>query len=341
MPTTYEVHSDLTHGLTSLTADTKLIGESFIPLTVNSTTQLNGNTTFNLNLDSWNHHNQSKGTTVSSSPISITGEATILGDIAYQLDLPSIQVDFNNGEELHLSGLKGQGKGKKTDGYWLGNQNFSLKKFNILDQEQQPIFFLENIQYIAKSVPNEAGDKINSSLLLNAKHLMLKNKGVIENLIFDMAIKSIDRSALANMISNYKNSDELNMQDRKRLLSDLDLLVERGFEMNLNKLSFTLNESKTHSEWLVKVLPGTKSATKDPFQLLSMITGSINTYIAEGLIHSYPALKQEIDKLITLKLVDKQNDGYQLSTRISDGSLTLDNGKELPLISLFLTVLKQ
>ena len=72
-----------------------------------------------------------------------------------------------------------------------------------------------------------------------------------------------------------------------------------------------------------------------------MITGSINTYIAEGLIHSYPALKQEIDKLITLKLVDKQNDGYQLSTRISDGSLTLDNGKELPLISLFLTVLKQ
>ncbi|AUI85859.1 hypothetical protein BS333_05405 [Vibrio azureus] len=340
IPTSYDVQSDLTHGLTSLTADSELMGENFIAITMNSTTQLNGNTTFSLNLDRWNHHNQSKGTTVSSSPIIMNGEATILGDITYQLDLPSIQIDFNNGEEIHLSGLTGQGKGKKTDGYWLGNQSFSLQKLEALDTQQAPTFILENAQYSAKSVLNETGDKIDSSLLLDAKHVTESNGNVIENFAFDMAINGIDRSELANITSIYQRSDDINKQETQALLSSLDSLVNQGLELNVNDFSFTLNGSKTHSQWLLKALPGVKSVTQDPIQLLSMITGSINTYVASGLTQSNPMLKEGVDNLIAMDLVEEREGGYQLNARISEGNLTLDNGKELPLVSLLFSAMR-
>ncbi|MDF4786876.1 DUF945 family protein, partial [Vibrio parahaemolyticus] len=119
MPTTFDVTSDVSHGLTSLTADSKLVDNDFLPLTMHSQTQLNGNTAFILDLDSWHYRNEAQGVSVSTSPAKVTGDVTVLGDLNYQVSVPSVQVDFENGEELHLNALTGQGKGKQAKGYWL------------------------------------------------------------------------------------------------------------------------------------------------------------------------------------------------------------------------------
>ncbi len=68
LPIMFEVTSDVSHGLTSLTADSKLVDNDFLPLTMHSKTQLNGNTAFTLDLDSWNYRNEAQGVSVSTSP---------------------------------------------------------------------------------------------------------------------------------------------------------------------------------------------------------------------------------------------------------------------------------
>ena len=50
LPTAFDVTSDVTHGLTSLSADSRLVDADFLPLTMHSQTQLNGNTDFTLDL---------------------------------------------------------------------------------------------------------------------------------------------------------------------------------------------------------------------------------------------------------------------------------------------------
>ncbi|EKM32212.1 hypothetical protein VCHENC02_2208, partial [Vibrio harveyi] len=94
LPTAFDVTSDVTHGLTSLSADSKLVDADFLPLTMHSKTQLNGNTDFMLNLASWNYQNDAQGMHLSSSPAQVKGNVTVLGDLNYQVSIPSVQIDF-------------------------------------------------------------------------------------------------------------------------------------------------------------------------------------------------------------------------------------------------------
>lgn len=124
LPIMFEVTSNVSHGLTSLTADSKLVDNDFLPLTMHSKTQLNGNTAFTLDLDSWNYRNEAQGVSVSTSPAQVTGDVTVLGDLKYQVSIPSVQVDFENGDELHLNDLSGQGKVSKRKVIGLVNKPF-------------------------------------------------------------------------------------------------------------------------------------------------------------------------------------------------------------------------
>lgn len=173
IPTTFDVTSDVSHGLTSLTADSKLVENDFLPLTLQSQTQLNGNTAFTLDLDSWHYRNEAEDISVSTSPAKVSGNVTVLGDLNYQVSVPYVQVDFVNGDELHLNGLTGQGKGKQVKGYWLGEQVFSLEKLDVVDSTMTPVFLIENANYSGNTATDETGEKLNSQFNLAAKNLRL------------------------------------------------------------------------------------------------------------------------------------------------------------------------
>ncbi|NOJ18351.1 DUF945 family protein [Vibrio jasicida] len=341
LPTTFDVTSDLSHGLTSLTADSKLVDADFLPLTMHSKTQLNGNTAFTLDLDSWNYQNDAQGMSLSTSPLQITGDVTVLGDLNYQVSVPSVQVDFENGEEIHLTELTGQGKGKQAKGYWLGEQTFSLQKLDVVDAQLAPMFMIENATYNGNTSLNETGDKLNSKLNLKANQLRLTDGTDVDNFKLDFSIADVDSQSFDQIMSIYQNSPMLDEQEIQTLLPHIDTLFSKGFKLSVNELSLAFGEGKFRNEWQLSVPEGTDNITQDPMKLMTATSGSLSTYFSDELVDLYPFIQESVDELMVMELIEKKDNGYQLKAQISDGKLKFENGQEFPLIALLMPALMQ
>ncbi|KNY43748.1 hypothetical protein AKG94_15215 [Vibrio harveyi] len=341
LPTAFDVTSDVTHGLTSLSADSKLVGADFLPLTMHSKTQLNGNTDFMLNLASWNYQNDAQGMHLSSSPAQVKGNVTVLGDLNYQVSIPSVQIDFENGEEIHLTELKGEGKGKQAKGYWLGEQSFSLQKLDIVDAQLAPMFLIENASYSGNTSLNESGDKLNTQLVLDAKQMRLTDGTDVDNFKLDFAIGDIDSQSFDQIMSIYQNSPMLDEQEIQKLLPHIDTLFSKGFNLSVNELSLAFGDGKFRNEWQLSVPEGTDHITQDPMKLMTATKGSLNTYFSDELVDLYPFIQEGVDELMVMELIEKKDKGYELKAQISDGKLKFENGQEFPLIALLMPALMQ
>ncbi|WP_440890058.1 DUF945 family protein [Vibrio sp. WZ-1] len=341
LPTAFDVTSDLSHGLTSLTADSKLVDAEFLPLTMHSTTQLNGNTDFTLNLASWSYQNEAQGMHLSSSPAQITGNVTVLGDLNYQVSVPSVQVDFENGEEIHLTELTGQGKGKQAKGYWLGEQSFSLEKLDVVDATLAPMFLIENANYSGYTSLNEVGDKLSTNLVVGAQKMLLTDGTSVDNFKLDFAIGDVDSQSFDQIMSMYQNSPMLGEQEIQKLLPHVDTLFSKGFNLSVNELSLAFGEGKFRNEWKLSIPQGTDNITQDPMKLVTATTGSLNTYFSDELVNLYPFIQEGVDELMVMELLDKTEHGYELKAQISDGKLKFENGQEFPLIALLMPALMQ
>ncbi|MEF1309260.1 DUF945 family protein [Vibrio mytili] len=341
LPTTFDVTSDVSHGLTSLTADSKLVDNDFLPLTMHSQTQLNGNTAFTLNLDSWHYRNETQGVSVSTSPAQVTGDVTVLGDINYQVSVPSVQVDFVNGEELHLNALTGKGKGKQVKGYWLGEQTFNLEKLDVVDSTLTPVFFIENASYTGNTGTDESGEKLSSQLNLEAEKLRLTDGTDVDDFKLDFAIRDVDSQSFDQIMSIYQNTPVLDEQDVSRLLPHIDTLFSKGFNLSVNELSLAFGEGKFHNEWQLSIPEGTDNVTQDPMKLMNATNGMLSTYFSDALVERYPFIQESIDELLIMELINKTDDGYELKAQISDGKLKFENGHELPLLALIMPALMQ
>ncbi len=341
LPTAFDVTSDVTHGLTSLSADSRLVDADFLPLTMHSQTQLNGNTDFTLDLASWNYQNDAQGMHLSSSPAQVKGNVTVLGDLNYQVSIPSVQIDFENGEEIHLAELTGEGKGKQAKGYWLGEQSFSLQKLDIVDAQLAPLFLVENASYRGNTSLNEAGDKLSSKLVLDAKQMRLTDGTDVDNFKLDFAIGDVDSKSFDEIMSIYQSSPMLDEQEIQKLLPHIDALFSKGFSLSVNELSLAFGEGKFRNEWQLSVPQGTDNITQDPMKLMTTTSGSLNTYFSDELVDLYPFIQESVDELMVMELIEKKDDGYELKAQISDGKLKFENGQEFPLIALLMPAMMQ
>lgn len=341
IPTTFDVTSDVSHGLTSLTADSKLVENDFLPLTLQSQTQLNGNTAFTLDLDSWHYRNEAEDISVSTSPAKVSGNVTVLGDLNYQVSVPYVQVDFVNGDELHLNGLTGQGKGKQVKGYWLGEQVFSLDKLDVVDSTMTPVFLIENAKYSGNTATDETGEKLNSQFNLAAKNLRLTDGTDVDDFKLDFSIADVDSQSFDEIMSIYQSSAVLSEQEVASLLPHIDTLFSKGFNLSVNELSLAFGEGKFHNEWELSIPQGTEQITQNPMKLVNVTNGALSTYFSDELVDHYPFIQEGIDELLIMELIDKVEGGYQLKAQIGDGKLKFENGHEFPLIALLMPALMQ
>ncbi|NVC93190.1 DUF945 domain-containing protein [Vibrio natriegens] len=341
IPTTFDVTSDVNHGLTSLTADSKLVESDFLPLKLKSQTQLNGNTAFTLNLDSWHYRNEAEDLSVSTSPAKVSGNVTVLGDLNYQISVPYVQVDFVNGDELHLNGLTGQGKGKQVKGYWLGEQVFSLDKLDVVDSTMAPVFLIENANYSGNTATDETGEKLNSQFNLAAKTLRLTDGTDVDDFKLDFSIADVDSQSFDEIMSIYQSSAVLSEQEVASLLPHIDTLFSKGFNLSVNELSLAFGEGKFHNEWELSIPQGTEQITQNPMKLVNVTNGALSTYFSDELVDHYPFIQEGIDELLIMELIDKVEGGYQLKAQIGDGKLKFENGHEFPLIALLMPALMQ
>ncbi|WP_321463331.1 DUF945 family protein [uncultured Vibrio sp.] len=341
VPTTFDVTSDVSHGLTSLTADSKLVDSDFVPLTLHSQTQLNGNTAFTFDLDSWHYRNEAEDLSVSSSPAKVSGNVTVLGVLNYQVSVPYVQVDFVNGDELHLNGLTGQGKGKQVKGYWLGEQAFSLEKLDVVDSTMTPVFLIENANYSGNTATDETGEKLNSQFNLAAQTMRLTDGTDVDNFKLDFSIADVDSQSFDKIMAIYQSSAVLSEQEINSLLPHIDTLFNKGFNLSVNELSLAFGEGKFHNEWELSVPQGTEKITQNPMKLVNVTNGTLSTYFSDELVDHYPFIQEGIDELLIMELIDKVEGGYQLKAQIGDGKLKFENGHEFPLIALLMPALMQ
>ncbi len=341
MPTQFDVTSDVSHGLTSLTADSRLVENDFLPLTIQSTTQLNGNTAFTFDLDSWHYRNEAEGVSVSLSPAQLTGDVTVLGDINYQLSVPYVQVDFANGDELHLNELTGQGKGKQVKGYWLGEQTLAFEKLGVVDANMNPVFLIEHVNYSGNTSVDDAGEKLNSQSSLSAKKTRLMDGTDVDSIKLDVSIADVDSQSFNQIMSIYQSSPMLSEQEMVALLPHIDTLFNKGFILSVNELSLSFGEGKFHNEWQLSVPQGTENVTQNPMKLMTETNGELSTYFSDELVAHYPFIQEGIDELLIMELIEKVEDGYQLKAQIDDGKLKFENGHELPLLALLMSGLIQ
>ncbi|EMX0311464.1 TPA: DUF945 family protein [Vibrio parahaemolyticus] len=341
LPIMFEVTSDVSHGLTSLTADSKLVDNDFLPLTMHSKTQLNGNTAFTLDLDRWNYRNEAQGVSVSTSPAQVTGDVTVLGDLKYQVSIPSVQVDFENGDELHLNDLSGQGKGKQAKGYWLGEQTFSLEKLDVVDSSLKQVFLIEKASYSGNTSNDETGEKLNSQLNINAQKMRLTDGTDVDNFKLNFAIADVDSNSFDQIMSIYQSSPVLDEQQVSELMPHIDTLFSKGFKLSVNELSLAFGEGKFRNEWQLSVPQGTDHITQDPMKLMTATNGELSTYFSDELVEHYPFIQEGIDELLIMELIEKVDGGYELKAQIGEGKLKFENGHEFPLIGLLMPALMQ
>lgn len=135
MPTSYVITSDVSHGLYRLTSHSMLDGYADFPVTLDTVTQLNGNTKYKVNVANWHVKGKDKSNgnySISMSPSYLSGDVSVLGKASFKLDIPSIELDFGSGEKMLISSITGQGLGKRDKGFWLGEQTINLGELKVV-----------------------------------------------------------------------------------------------------------------------------------------------------------------------------------------------------------------
>lgn len=340
LPTELIVKSDISHGLLSLSAKSVLANFPDFPLQMNTVTQLNGNTDFEMTLDSWSYQgNDQQTVSMSISPSVITGTATVLGNMTFQANIPSIQLDFENGEQLRITEVVGNGVGIKENGFWLGEQSASMKHFTILDQNHESLFDIDAMGYTFKSSLNTETDRIDTQHVFDLAQLTYPEGGELSDLNIDFALNALDRASFEGLVDMYQSNPSMAQADINVLAPLIETLFARGFQVSMNDIHFKIEQEEFKSKWLLEVPEGTNNVSRDPSVVLPAIQGNMNAYMSQGLINAHPMLAQGIDELIVMDMVQDKDEGYELTADIEAGQLVFANGQRIPLIAMFLPLL--
>ncbi|MCF8778323.1 YdgA family protein [Vibrio sp. IRLE0018] len=339
LPLVYEMQSLLTHGLTSIRSQSDLLGEQALPLRIDATTQLNGNTDFVAMMDSWHFVSDSEGVAVSTAPMKLSGNATVLGDVDFVLDIPSIQFDFASGESLHVANLSGNGKGKHKKGYWLGQQDIRLGEFQVEDASAQPLFGVYDAQYVGETTPDAKGERLASTLKFKATKLLMSDGSEIEDLNLDFSLTNLDMQSFDKLMDVYQSANTLTQEDVDGLMPYVDTLFEKGFDVAVTDLSLKLGEGVFENTWNLSMPQGTTQVTQDPMKIMTSMTGDLRTFFSDELITEYPFIQEGVDELLVMELLQQVEGGYALKAKIGEGKLMFDNGQQFPLLALLMPAL--
>ncbi|MCL9782748.1 YdgA family protein [Vibrio sp. S4M6] len=339
MPTSFTVTSDISHGLYSLTAHSTVDNNDKLPLTMDSTTLLNGSTDYRVDLGNW--HFSSKDTkdpfSVTAAPSYLSGSVTVSGKATYKLNIPSIEMDFASKEKMLISDLTGEGQGKREKGFWLGNQTIKLKKVNIDDAKGTSTFSLDGAQYKFNSNLDDKNTRIDSHNVLSVDNIQTSDGGKVSDLVFDATIGDIDRQSFEELMSLYQKDQTLSQDDLKKVVPYINTLFEKGLYLSIDKFAMHVGKGQFDSDWKFVIPEGTKGVVQNPMVILTALKGHINSFFSNELVTEYPFIKHSVDSALASKMVEKKDKGYELKTKIEDGNLVFEGGQKVPLIALLMS----
>ncbi|KGY12114.1 hypothetical protein NM22_12590 [Vibrio tubiashii] len=342
LPSEITVNSQITHGLLSLNATSVLDDAPDLPLRLDTVTQLNGNTDYVLSLASWNQVTEGEGgAIVSVSPSELKGHISVLGDITYDLNIPSVEVDFNSGEKMLLSGLTGHGDGKKMNSFWIGEQTFNLAEVSVLDIDQSPLFALQQSKYTFASAYDETAKTVSSQHIADLNNLVMDD-GDVESVSIDLSFGDLDSVAFEHLMNLYQNNPMPTQADIEAAIPYVESLFSKGFYFAMNKLAVKLgNDSEFESKWKITVPQGTSNVTQNPALILPALTGNLDTQFSDQLVVQYPFIKQGVDDAMAMEWLTHSEQGYHIQAELKEGNLVFENGQQIPLMALLFPALMQ
>lgn len=339
LPSEYVVNSQVQHGLFSLTAASVLENMDDLPLTLNTVTQLNGNTDYSLKLENW--HQANDGAMMSITPSELSGHVTVLGELTYKLTIPSIEVDFNSGEKFLVSGIEGSGDGKMQSLFWLGQQEIKIGDMSLLDESQTPIVAMKNAQYRFSTSLTEVSERVNSQHIINIESVQ-STQGDVDKFVMDLEFGDLDVTSFEYLVGLYKNNPQLTPEQIESAIPYIDTLFAKGFHLTMNNLSMTLEENgQFESQWRVAVPEGTENISQNPDAIIPALTGNLDTYISDELLLHYPLISEAVEEATLNEFVEKTEQGYQVKADLKEGNLVFSNGQQIPLLALLLPIMIQ
>ena len=342
LPSEVIVNSSVSHGLFSLSAESVMENAPDLPLTLSTVTQLNGNTDYVLSLANWNQVTEGPdGAIVSVTPSTLKGHVSVLGDVTYDLDISSVEIDFNSGEKMLLSGLTGQGQGKKMNSFWIGEQTFHLAETSVLNVDQSPLFSLSDSKYTFLSSFDEMAKTVSSQHIVDMNKLVMED-GNVDSVSIDLSFGDLDSVAFEHLMNLYQNNPMPTNADIEEAIPYVESLFSKGFYFAMNKMAVKLGEeSEFESKWKITVPQGTDNVTQNPAMILPALTGDLDTFFSSGLVTQYPFIKQGVDEAMAMELVQETDKGYQIQAELKEGNLVFGNGQQIPLMALLLPALMQ
>ncbi|MFA0413582.1 DUF945 family protein [Vibrio renipiscarius] len=339
MPTQIVVDSHISHGLLSVSADSKMTNMPDFPLTLHTVTQLNGNSDFEFKLANWHQVNESNnGAMVSVTPSTLKGHVTVLGEVSYQLDIPSVELDFENGDKMLISGITGNGDGKQVNSFWIGDQLISVADMAILDGQKTPLFALKNANYTYDSLLDEQTSRVTTKHNVSVDDLLMQDEKV-NHFEVDFALGDLDAVSFEQVVLAYQNAPMMDAEALQQVIPHVDSLFSKGFFLSMDKLNMKIGDGEFNSDWKLTVPEGTNNVSQNPMSIMPALQGHMNTFISNGLVEQYPALQQGIDEGLVMEFVKQADDGFHIKAELKEGSFVFENGQQVPLMSLLLPLL--
>ncbi|GAB2662240.1 DUF945 family protein [Vibrio panuliri] len=336
VPAEIIVNSELSHGLFSLSADSVLANWSEMPLTLHTVTQLNGNTDFEFKLDTWRQSTEGEGGAMMLiTPSTLKGHMTVLGQVDYQLDVPSIEVDFNSGEKLLIDKVSGQGSGKKVNSFWIGDQVMNIDKFSVTDPEQVTLFGFQNGEYQYSAEYAETTQRVASKHKISVGEVKVEQEH-LDNLQVDFSFGDLDAVAFEQLVQLYQSSPMLTAQELQQMIPHMDNLFSKGFYLASDNITLNIGQGEFSSQWKLVVPQGTDNVSQNPMKVMPALQGHFDSFISNDLVEQYPAIKQTIDEGMIMEFVKQTDKGYQVKAEIKEGNIVFEGGQKVPLMSLFL-----
>ncbi|WP_217519323.1 DUF945 family protein [Vibrio metschnikovii] len=339
LPTQWIVDSDIQHQLFSLSAQSRLPEYPELPLTMTTVTQLNGNTDYHIQLDSWHYQpldNEALG--ISLTPAQLTGTVTTLGEVTYDLTLPSVMVDFIDGQKMQLSKLEAKGHGKQENGFWLGKQALSIGELEINDSDHQSLLLVRQGSYEFTSSMDAHKKRFTSQHKLTVDQV-ISDEGEVHDATFDFTLADVDSQAFEQLSALYQTYSTMPAQALNQALPLIETLFSQGFSLSLNQLAVKVGDGDFSANWMLTIPEGTNNILQDPSVILPALTGHLDNFVSQQFAQDYPFIQQGMDELVMMEMASQDEQGYRIRAQINQGNVSFDNGKQVPLISLMMPLL--
>ncbi len=353
-PTDILVEHDISHGLFSISSTSTFVStedtSEFVQgLTLTTESELTGTTNLLLT---------SKDTDFATEDLKAQGveklflaasqiSATVAKDgqftVSYQL--PKTELRLDNQSEMTIDNVAGQSVGHYVDDIFIGEASVGFDKLVLNDIETQLNNEVKGFKYTSVNQINEVKDKTEDNTFTSKNTLTLAeaatSAGVLKDGVFDISFENLNYDALLKLVPLLQEQ-ELTNENVEQLMLSFDLLVAKGFSLNINEFSANVLGSKVDSKVLLTLPAGTARASQNADKLIQTLQGNTELVIAKKLVDETPELRMQMDELLINEFAVEDGDNYRLSAKIADGQIELLNGQKMPLFMLlgFLSYLR-